>query len=61
MYTVLIIHKSKKSGAVSFDVQHFESFEEAQIYRTSEVEWNEDSYLYEGNLSEDEAIAEYMD
>lgn len=60
MYTVLKIHTSK-SGATFFDVYHFELKDDAQEFRTREIEWNEDSMLYEGELSEDEAIAEYLD
>jgi hypothetical protein len=59
MYTVLVIYQVNL--ATMFYTRQFETHEEAQQFRTSEVEWNEESHLYKGTLSDDEAITEYLD
>jgi hypothetical protein len=58
MYTVIVICTTE--SATTFYIRHFKKDYEAEQY-TPPMSWGQVVAIYEGELSEDEAIAEYLD
>ena len=59
MYTVLVV--TSNNACSSFYTVVFATIEAAQNYRPVGVECEVDVVIYPGELSADEAIAEYLD
>lgn len=58
-YTVLVI--TSNTAVVAYGVKYFATQEQAQAYKPIGINCQVETIIFAGNLSEDQAITEYLE